>query len=512
VAQVNEVVALLRSRKQQVVDELVALIVSEVPRYAQSDRSALRDNCEQLVVVFVQILETDDPAPLMDLLEQLTSQRIGQGFAPADFIQALLMAYPVLRSVVRQAGPRNDAMFAQMFHVVEQAIFKLIATASSIFATGLKRESDAKVHSLTSEKEKLEQQEKHLLEQTKLQERELAESSHFARRVLESLSSGVAVTELGTPDRAGRVLMWSDRMAEITGVAPGQIVGQPADMLKKQLGVPVQEMLASIRINDRLPLSKVKFTTPRGDVRHALVRGERLRTLEGAPKGMVVTADDVTERELLIDSFSRYVSREVVQRLLARAGPWNKLEGERKMVSILFADIRGFTTLSEKISLEELHGLINEYFRVMIEQVSAFEGIIDKFIGDKIMAVFSQGGADGAVAAARSALAIQKAIAELNRQRSGAGAQAIDVGIGINTGEVVMGTVGSEERMSFTVIGDSVNVADRFQALAGAGEIYLGEGTVKRLGDRFEVEELGARSIRGRTQPESLYRLLSAKA
>jgi adenylate cyclase len=190
----------------------------------------------------------------------------------------------------------------------------------------------------------------------------------------------------------------------------------------------------------------------------------------------------------------------------------NKLEGERRVVTVLFADIRGFTTLSEKISLEELHGLINEYFRVMIEQVTAFEGVIDKFIGDKIMAVFSQGGAEGAVGAARAALGIQQAIRELNGTRSGAGAQAIEVGIGLNTGEVVMGTVGSEERMSFTVIGDSVNVADRFQSLASAGEIYLGEGTVKRLDDRFEVEELGARTIRGRQNPEKLFKLSAEKS
>ncbi len=324
----------------------------------------------------------------------------------------------------------------------------------------------------------------------------------------------MAVTEIADGGRKhGRVLMWSDRMAEISGVPAEEILGRPGDELQRILeGLPVYEMLSSIRVNDRLPLTKVQFTNPRGEVRHALVRGSRLRTVEGQAKGMVITADDVTERELLIDSFSRYVSREVVQRLLTRSGPWNKLEGERKTVTVLFADIRGFTTLSERISLEELHGLINEYFRVMIEQVSAFEGVIDKFIGDKIMAVYTSGGVDGAVAAANSALAIQRAIAELNRSRTGKGSEAIDVGIGLNTGEVVMGTVGSEERMSFTVIGDAVNVADRFQSLAGPGEIYLGAGTVERLGTAFDIEELGARTIRGRTHPETVYRLLGAKS
>ncbi len=509
----NDVLALIRAKQTAIVDELMGVIVSQVPRYAQSDRGDLRKSVESLVTLFLEVVETDEVGPLMDRVEQVSSQRISEGFAPADFIHALLLTYPVLRSVVRQAGPRNDAVFAQMFYTVEHAVFRMIAAAANVYAAGMRREAEEKANALASDKERLQQQQRQLAELAQRQERELAESNHFARRVLESLSSGVAVTDYIEEDRKpGKVLLWSDRMAEISGVPAKDIVGHSSEELKEKVGLPVQEMLAAVRVNDRLPLTKVKFTNPRGDVRHALLRGERLRTSEGQRKGMVITADDVTERELLIDSFSRYVSREVVQRLLSRSGTPNKLEGERKVVTVAFADIRGFTTLSERITLEELHGLINEYFRVMIEQVSAFEGVIDKFIGDKIMAVYTSGGADGAVAAARSALGIQKAIAELNKQRTGKGSEAIDVGIGLNTGEVVMGTVGSEERMSFTVIGDAVNVADRFQSLAGPGEIYLGTGTVQRLGERFDVEELGARSIRGRSNPETVYRLLGEKS
>jgi adenylate cyclase len=175
---------------------------------------------------------------------------------------------------------------------------------------------------------------------------------------------------------------------------------------------------------------------------------------------------------------------------------------------VLFADIRGFTGISERLGLEALHLLINQYFRVMIDLVAAHDGNIDKFIGDKIMAVFTSRDADGAVGAARAALAIQTEIEKLNVLRKASGEEPIDVGIGINTGEVVMGTVGSEERMSFTVIGDSVNVADRLQSLAGPGEIYVGRRTHQVLGARFSHEELGERSIKGRTSTEHIYKLL----
>ncbi len=221
----------------------------------------------------------------------------------------------------------------------------------------------------------------------------------------------------------------------------------------------------------------------------------------------MLVLDDITERELLIDSFSRYVSKEVVQRLLSRSGKTNRLEGERRACSILFADIHGFTGLSEKIALEQLHELLNQYFRLMIDQCAAHDGVIDKFIGDKIMAVFTSGVGDGALSATRAAVAIQREIEALNKTRAATGAEPIEIGIGINTGEVVMGTVGSEERMSFTVIGDVVNVADRLQSLAGPGDIYLGEHTRDLLGTAFEIEELGQRSLRGRTHVETIFRL-----
>jgi class 3 adenylate cyclase len=147
----------------------------------------------------------------------------------------------------------------------------------------------------------------------------------------------------------------------------------------------------------------------------------------------------------------------------------------------------------------------------MIEQVSAHEGIIDKFIGDKIMAIFTGGEAEGAISGARAAVAIQSEIGKLNAARHADKAEPITVGIGVNTGTVVMGTVGSEERMSFTVIGDAVNVADRLQALAGAGEIVVGAHTQAQVKEKFELEEMGERVLKGRSHPERIFKLKAEK-
>jgi adenylate cyclase len=271
-------------------------------------------------------------------------------------------------------------------------------------------------------------------------------------------------------------------------------------------------MLATVRATDRLPMTKVQLKLPGGQSRSLFVRGERLRQPDHRSiAGAVIIVDDITEREMLIDSFSRYVSKEVVHRILSRSGRGHKLEGERRACSILFADIRGFTGISERITPEALHELLNQYFRVMIEQVSANDGIIDKFIGDKIMAIFTGGEREGAFGAVNAALSIQREIAKLNGARAADGAEPITVGIGVNTGTVVMGTVGSEERMSFTVIGDAVNVADRLQSLAAAGETYVGGHTRELVADKFELGELGERVLKGRSNPERMFKLLGEK-
>jgi adenylate cyclase len=242
------------------------------------------------------------------------------------------------------------------------------------------------------------------------------------------------------------------------------------------------------------------------------VRGERLRQMDSSQiAGTVIVVDDITEREMLIDSFSRYVSKEVVQKLLSRGGRSTKLEGERRACTVLFADIRGFTGISERITPEALHDLLNQYFRVMIDRVTAHDGVIDKFIGDKIMAVFTGNEGDGALAAVRAAHAIQLEIDKLNTQRENQSAVPITVGIGVNTGTVVMGTVGSEQRMSFTVIGDAVNVADRLQSLASAGETYVGARTGDLVKEAFELEELGTRTLKGRSRPELMFKLLKPR-
>ena len=164
--------------------------------------------------------------------------------------------------------------------------------------------------------------------------------------------------------------------------------------------------------------------------------------------------------------------REVVEEILK--DPENLvLSGERRQVTVLFCDVRGFTPMSERLAPEEVVLLLNDFYTLMIETTFKYDGTLDKFLGDAVMAVFGAPMAhpDHSARAIRTALAMQEGITGLNERRVRDGKEAISVGIGVSAGEAVAGTVGTEDRMEYTVIGDSVNLAARLESNAKPGQI-----------------------------------------
>jgi len=192
----------------------------------------------------------------------------------------------------------------------------------------------------------------------------------------------------------------------------------------------------------------------------------------------------------------KVVSREVAEELL---GGEVELGGENREVTTLFADLRGFTGLTEGMEPQGVIGLLNACMGRLSAAVEDEGGVVDKYVGDELMAIF---GApitqdDQAVRAVRAALRMRRAIEELNRERERSGEEEIGVGVGINTGLVVAGNMGSPSRLNYTVLGEAVNLASRACKAAGPGEILISEATRSRLGGRVEAEDRGARELKG---------------
>ncbi|MGD2206837.1 MAG: response regulator [Anaerolineae bacterium] len=219
-------------------------------------------------------------------------------------------------------------------------------------------------------------------------------------------------------------------------------------------------------------------------------------------------ADELRATQQLIrETFERYVSPRVVERLLADPSQV-RLGGVQQPVTVLFADLRGYTTVTEALSPQDLVDVLNGYLAVAVQAVLAHEGTISRYAGDLIMAIFNaplpQPGHP--LRAVRAALRLRRDMTDFHATLPEP--LRTKFGIGIVTGEAVVGNIGAREWLNYTAIGNVVNLAQRLEELAGGGEILVDEHTRQTLGSAVQVETRGLTPIRGRSKPVAVYALL----
>jgi class 3 adenylate cyclase len=215
--------------------------------------------------------------------------------------------------------------------------------------------------------------------------------------------------------------------------------------------------------------------------------------------------ESLLQKERIQRAFGRYASDYVLSSLL-ESPEGNELAGAEREVTIVFADIRSFTRLSEGMKARDVVSLLNEIFQLVSDRLLARGGTIDKFMGDSVMAYFGAPMLDAnhAMHAVSAAIDIAQAIAERNRGLGGNG-HRVEVGIGIHTGNVVVGTIGSDRRTDFTAVGDAVNVAHRLEKLARPGEILVSEAVQRQVRGTVTLRFEGERQLSGRKEPVHVY-------
>jgi adenylate cyclase len=217
-------------------------------------------------------------------------------------------------------------------------------------------------------------------------------------------------------------------------------------------------------------------------------------------------------------TLERYVSKNLVKEVLENPDSYySTLRGARVPVTILFSDLIGFTTLSEKADPEALVAQLNEHLTQMTSVVFSNGGTLDKFIGDAIMAVWgnvrSLGVAQDAKNCVRAALGMRRELRELNQKWRDQGRMGLGMGIGINQGEVIVGNIGSQERMDPTVIGDSVNLASRLEGLTRiyGVDILVGASAAELVRDEFHLRSVARVQVKGKTKPVDVFTLIGAR-
>jgi class 3 adenylate cyclase len=224
----------------------------------------------------------------------------------------------------------------------------------------------------------------------------------------------------------------------------------------------------------------------------------------------VLRSESDAERAQVMDIFSRFVSKEVAVQMWNQRGQLS-LVGERRIVTVIFTDIRNFTTLSEKVSSATVVEWLNDYFGRMHSVVESFGGHINKFIGDGLMIVFGapidRGGKEEACAAVDCGLAMLQAVETMNQEWANSGRPVIKIGVGIHTGEATCGVVGAERRLEYTLIGDTVNLAARLESTTKelGVSILVSEPTANFLTDAYQLSSLGEVKVKGKTMNTKVF-------
>ncbi|MFW5800519.1 MAG: adenylate/guanylate cyclase domain-containing protein, partial [Spirochaeta sp.] len=249
------------------------------------------------------------------------------------------------------------------------------------------------------------------------------------------------------------------------------------------------------------------------------IRGKRggkegvilLFTDQSAEKQLKNQMDSVVEeRRVIKDMFARYLSNDIVQSLM-QSPDLVKPGGDLKKATIFFADIRGYTSFTESKDPEFIIGVLNDYFSEAVELIIKYKGFIDKFIGDCIMAAWGvpmYSAESDAVSAVSCAVELQSLVNSPNRRFFTGDAKHLRIGIGMHSGPLIAGNLGSSQRMDYSVIGDTVNVAARLEGVAGPNDIIITEDTRDLIGDRFSLKQLEPVSVKGKSKPLHIFKVL----
>jgi PAS domain S-box-containing protein len=336
---------------------------------------------------------------------------------------------------------------------------------------------------------------------------EIVAVKNFNENVLQNLSNGVITLDgaqrITKVNRAARRILGRDNGADLVGVVVSDLLGPTNQWVLDSLAEADDDGQPHVQLDREIDLGN-------GERVSVNVTAAPLASLHQHAKEYMLVLEDITREKRIKGTMVRFMSDRVVEQLLDLDE--TLLGGATQEVTILFADIRNFTGLSERLGAREMVAVLNDYFALMVDVIFKHGGTLDKFIGDAIMAVFGAPfvAADDTDNAVATAIEMLARLREFNQRQESEGRSTLKIGVGIDTGEVVAGTIGSPRRMDYTVIGDHVNVASRVESANKyyGTRILVTEHTQKRLRKDHRVREIDKARVIGRDGSVTLFEIL----
>jgi adenylate cyclase len=383
--------------------------------------------------------------------------------------------------------------------------------ADNRIKTGLFFEGDRRLLTAIADQAAVAIENARLFEDVKSNLEEITNMKNLMDNIFASIASGVITTNIHD-----RITLLNYAAEGILGVLADHSLGRAYhEVLPVQDPALLSRLIEDVKRRRRRYVGyEVNMELPERGTVNLSMNLSTLRDSQDATLGVAIVVDDLTEKKRFEREramIRRYLPSQLVDNLPDDLSEL-KLRGERQQITTLFADIRGFSTYSERSDPEKVVEVINQYFAFALAAVDRREGIVDKFLGDAVMAHFNTPLRPVTEHAWRAVLAawdFKGTIEEYLRRVPEE--DGLDVGIGINTGEPVVGNVGAEDRMEYTAIGDAVNLAKRLQESARGGQILLSNSTYELVKDQVEVNVLEPIQVKGRQALEQVYELLDVR-
>jgi len=330
---------------------------------------------------------------------------------------------------------------------------------------------------------------------------------NYNESMLESMSNGVI-----TLDESDTIVTCNSAGARILKLPPSAILGHSAAEFFAGRNAWITERIRKV-VAEKVANVAMDLEIAFGDQPVSInLTVLPLTSGDGKQLGTLLMIEDISTEKRVKATMARYMDPGIAARMLDSDSDSGLLGGASTRSTVLFSDIRGFTGLSEELGAQGTVAFLNEYFSLMVECIAHEEGMLDKFIGDAIMAAFGLPipHADDEDRAVRAAIAMIRACRRWSHERTQRGQTPVEMGIGLNTDMVVSGNIGSAKRMDYTVIGDGVNLASRLESACKAysAQILISENTFGRLRGTYRIRGIDRVLVKGKTEPVSVYEVL----
>ncbi|MBS4097024.1 MAG: GAF domain-containing protein [Sulfuricella sp.] len=328
---------------------------------------------------------------------------------------------------------------------------------------------------------------------------------NYNEAMLESMSNGLI-----TLDEAESIATCNAAGLNILKVAEAQLLNRPAREFFAGANEWVLEKLKRVGETQKSEVTMDAGLEVGGEKLSVNMTAQPLLNADKKRIGSMLVIEDISSEKRLKSTMSRYMDPGIADRLVASGA--EILGGQNVECTVMFSDVRGFTTLTEQLGAQATVSLLNEYFTLMVDCIQKEEGMLDKFIGDAIMAAFGIPVAheDDADRAVRAAISMIRVLFGWNKQRAAEAKLPVDIGVGLNTDTVVSGNIGSKKRMDFTIIGDGVNLASRLESACKqyGARILISEFTWRKLKGTYRTREVDLVVVKGKTQPVAIHEVL----